>query len=283
VRRTQLLGRLGTALGLAGAVVLSGPVAPIARAAPGCPASQPTFVGGRIEGHTDRHAVNAFIGVNHKDSAGRRVDVNGRPCDQGGSCGPGYAWTEAVNPSLSPGGSTSPTADRSWGRCVGRGVALVTVEIYPKSPSGVTDKSRYGSAAHFNQRVTAGGTNSILLRLPVTYAAAGGNTGAVNGYLRWYGTAVPPRYVTRMRAFPVTNGPVCGVEGFSASADVLATGASGATYYRLDHLAAGQCGAPRQRYVIQADCRTFCGTSVRSLRRYADVVRGRGTRLDLSF
>lgn len=271
-------------LAVTAVALLSGPVVAVTQAAPGCPASRPTFLGGRIQGYPDGRAVNVLIGVNHKDSRGRTVNVDGVPCTSAGSaCPAGYTWTEAVNRTLSPRGSTSPQLDRTWGRCVGRAVVLTTVEVYPKAPNGLTDKVRYGAAGHFNQRLAVGGRNDILLRVPQTYQAGGGNTGAVSGVLTYRGRPVPARYVTRMRAFPATNGAACGVEGFTAAADVLRTGSTGTTYYRLDYLAGGQCGARTQRYVIQADCRTVCGAPVRAVSRYADVARGRATHVDLPF
>ncbi len=284
--RSTRAGRLSGAVAIAFAIVTAGPLAPGAEAvAPGCDAAHPTFIGGPIHGYPDDRALNALIGVDQVNSAGTKVDPNGVPCGQpGSSCCGGYSWCDSVNPTLPPSGSTDPTLDRSWGRCVSSATVQAFLEIYPKNPSGTTDKSRYGAAAHYYQPITVGGNNNAIdLRLPLTYEAGGGNTGYVNGYLTFGGHAIPTQYITRVRAFTTGRGPECGVEGFSAAADQLApSGSLDATYYRVAYLAGGRCGAASQRYSLYIDCTTFCGAGTRTQQRAIDIRQGAGIRVDIA-
>ncbi|HZM80720.1 MAG TPA: hypothetical protein VFC19_33775 [Candidatus Limnocylindrales bacterium] len=258
---------------------LSGP----ARAVAACPSGQPTFLGGTLHGWPDDRALNALIGVDQKDSAGRKVDAMGVPCGQAGSaCCGGYSWCDTTNPDIPPEGSDDPALDRSWGRCVAANVVQAFIEVYPKNQAGVTTKTRYGAAAHYYQPITPRATHNIGLRLPVTFEAGDGNTGGVHGYLTYLGHRIPPENITRVRAFTHGRGPECGVEGFSAAADELGYSASlDATWYEVGFLAAGRCGAATQTYTLYWDC--VCGGVKRTQSRVVDVAKGAYPRVDISF
>lgn len=277
--------KLPTIIGLAVAATMSPvfatagkAVAPTVTAiAPGCDSAHPTFVGGAIYG-SDGRSLNALIGVDHVDSNGVKINADGTPVTGV------YSWTRGINPGFPPEGKADQTGTRTWGRCITAKVREIFVEIYPKDPTGTTNHSRYGGAAHYRQAVTIGANNSILLRLPVTYEAGDGNTGSVNGYITYYGHQVPTQYITRVRAFTTGSGPDCGIEGFKPSATALGpSGSLDATYYRISYLAAGRCGASSQRYSLYIDCSTFCGSTTRTLQRYVDISKGTRPRVDFVF
>lgn len=256
-----------------------------AQVAPGCPTDRPTAIGGAIFGYPDNRSVDAIIGMDLKNSAGQKVDIYGRAITTSG-----YSYVDRVNPTLTAEGSTGPGWDRHWGAasvsadlCVSGAITEGFFEIYPKDPSGTTDKIRYGEASHYYQPITPGGNNQIGLRLPAR-VEVGGNTGYVNGYLSFGGHRIPPGNITRVRAFTHGRGPECGVEGLAASADQLGYSTSlDATYYRIDALAGGRCGAPTQRYTLYIDCTDACGPGTRTASRVIDIATARGIRVDIGF
>ena len=272
---------------LAAAAVLAsvtGPLAPAASAVvPGCDSAHPTRIGGGLYGYPDDRALNALIGVDAHRSDGQQVNRDGAVIDT-----TGYSWVVHVNPELPPEGSSDPRARRDWNdpvlQCVAANVAEVFLEVYPRRPpnGSVTDFTRYGEAAHYRQRVTSNADNQVLLRLPVR-DEQGGNTGYVNGYVTANGGPVTdPARNLRIRAFPLGSGPECGVEGFAASAEQLATSGSGtSTFYRTPPLAGGRCGAATQTYSLQVTW--LQPSSPQRQVRYVDVADGRGLRVDFKF
>lgn len=282
--------RVGSLLGLLAALLVGGPLAPAARAAvaTGCDEAHPTWVGGSIAGYPDNRAVNAQIGVVVTDSSGAPVDTDGTRLGAAGAhfCGL-YSWCEFVNKSIAVTGSTAPGADYDWGACVAANVTAMHAEIYPKISVNWyavrTDFTRYGAAAHYGQAVTKGATNTIPLRLPVTYEAdhASGQTGTIAGYVKYRGKAVAATRITRVRAFSTGKGPQCGIEGFSPGATKMTVQAAG-TYYQVGYLVGGRCGQSNQRYWLSVDC-TCDGVHKRSLSLLVYVARGKVTRQDVSF
>jgi hypothetical protein len=266
-------------------VSIGGPLAPAASAVvPGCDSAHPTRIGGGLYGYPDTRALNALIGVDARNSSGQQLNRDGAVIN-----GPGYSWAVHVNPELPPEGSTDPRARRDWNdpaqQCVAANVYQVYLEVYPRRPpaGSVTDFTRFGEAAHYRQLLTKGADNQILLRLPVR-DEQGGNTGYVNGYITANGGPVPdptnPTTGLRIRAFPLGSGPDCGVEGFAASAEQLATSSSGnATFYRTPPLAAGRCGAATQTYSLKV---TWLKTGELQARQI-DITDGRGIRVDFEF
>jgi hypothetical protein len=268
-------------------VSISGPLAPAASAVvPGCDSAHPTRIGGPLKGYPDNRALNALIGVDAKRWDGQKVNRDGAVITTGG-----YSWVVHVNPELPPQGSTDPGARRDWNdqvlQCVSANVREVFLEVYPREPptGGVTNFTRYGGAAHYRQPITPNADNQILLRLPVR-DEQGGNTGYVNGYITANGGPVPdptnPSTGLRIRAFPRASGPECGVEGFAASAEQLATSGSGtATFYRTPPLAGGRCGAATQEYSLQV---TWLAPNPDQMQcRHVDITDGRGIRVDFVF
>ncbi len=268
-------------------VVVQGPALAVA---PGCPSDHPTAIGGSIYGYPDNYSLNAMIGFDMK-AGSRTVNKDGVPPTT-----PGYGYIDTVNPTLPTTGSGDLGLDRHWGRgdgtaslCVSGTIDSIYLEVYPRSPTGLggvlqTDKSRYGGSAHYRQPITPGANNQIALRLPLS-DDLGGNTGLVNGYLTYNGGPIPAADITRTRAFTLGGGPDCGVEGFSAGADELGLSTSGTrTWYKIDRLAGGRCGAAAQRYSIQIDCGNgFCGAPLVTMSREIDVADGAGVALSYDF
>lgn len=257
-----------------------------------CTPARPSWVGGAIVG-SDGRALNVLIGADMKDAvSGDKVDLDGVPCEwpdggRRGSCCGGYSFCFSPNPSIGAQGSTDAGSSRAWGRCFASNVKSIWFELYPRNEKSKTDKSRYGSAMLHNQAVVSKGITNVLLRLPVTYEAASGNTGTVNGYVTCNGKAIADfpdggSGITRVRAWSRAGSASCGIKGFSASADRKGKSASlDATYYRVSYLAAGQCNAPSQSYTLFMDA--MCGGSKKSLQKTVDVVKGAGLRVDWAF
>lgn len=249
--------------------------------ASGCDAAHPTFIGGTISG-SDGRALNAIIGVDHADATGQKIDANGVACGAAGNeCCAGYSWCVRVNPTIAPEGSTDANLTRTWGRCVTPKVREAFFEMYPKNSAGMTDFARYGEAVHAHQPIAAGATNTIGLRLPTTFDAAGGNTGGIQGYI-WCGSEpAPPAAVTRVRAWSDGVGSDCGIEGFNASATALGTGGSGTTYYKIAYLEGGRCFAPSQEYRFYMD--VTCGGVKQTLKKIVNVKAATYPRVDWQF
>ena len=273
---------------LLGVAVL--PAQPAAAAiAPGCTAARPTFVGGTIVGYPDGRALNVHIGVSvgYRDATGRLIVV----APDGGPADPtlaNYSWIDYLNQFVPATGTTDPAADRTWGMCVAANVRVFYAEAYPKAPgpdllTQRTDKSRYGAAAYYAGTVTPGTRLNVGLREPVTWQAEAGNTGGLQGYITYQGRPVPVANVARIRAFPGPGAP-CGVEGFSAAADQLQGSADGLrTYYKMDYLAGGRCGATYQAYNFQVTCTAVCGAATRVFVRAIKVTKAKWPRFDVTF
>jgi hypothetical protein len=274
---------LMAAVGVAASLAVAAPASamllptPTAATAHGCPSAKPTRLGGQIFGWPDRRSLDVIIGIETKDAAGRTVDLNGAPHAQG------YTYVQRVNPTLPATGSAT-TGTKSWGGiCISPKIVQFFAEAYPKGPDGVTRKVRYGEAARYFLPITAGANNVVDLRLPLRHEL-GGDTGYVNGYLTHLGHRINPALITRVRAFTRYRGTQCGVPGLAASADALGYSRSlDATYYRIDALAAGQCGAATQAYTMFIDCKCGPGGSVITRSRVVSIANGRGVRVDIAF
>ncbi|MCA9581143.1 MAG: hypothetical protein KC416_05070 [Myxococcales bacterium] len=258
----------------------------VAQSPEDCTGAQPSWIGGYIRGSDDR-AINAIVGLDFQNASKVRVDPSGKACGTSGvKCCAGYSACVRTNPSIDPEG-LPPSADRPeletrWGVCVSSLVKDVFIEIYPKNQEGITTHVRYGSAMHHYQPIPAGAETTVNLRLPMTFEADGGNTGSVHGYVTCNGKAVAPEDITRVRAWSESKGPTCGIEGFSASADQKAKSKSmDATFYSLDYLAGGQCGAPDQLYRLYMD--VTCGGGKKTMKKFARVAKGTKPRVDWNF
>lgn len=259
---------------------------PAIAAAPGCTSARPSSIGGAVYGYPDLRSLNVLIGIDLQDINRKKVDRDGNL-----STSPTYLYREKINPDIPPEGSDNRSLTRTWGDpsttgvfCLSAKVKYAYLEMYPQNVSKfpVTTKTRYGSAAHHAQVLTAGARHDITLRLPLRRDFPGGITGYLNGYLSYQGQAIDPTQITRMRAFPRRAGAECGIEGFSANVDAIAKSTSrAATYYRLDHLAGGRCGQPTQLYNIHMDC--TCGGVKRTVVKIVEIASGKGTGLNVSF
>ncbi len=298
-------------------VLLLLPVLPTPALAGGPCAAGQTALGGTLAGQGDGEPLNAMVGVELTDAAtGRAYDVfsDGRVDTAGRPAGRRYSVVDDVNRERTAASAALHT-DRSWGAAGGPGVLCFTtnpriarayLEVYPRRPVDadgdgvvertVTDRSRYGAAAHYRQPVPPGAaTTGVALLLPRNTRS---QTGSVAGTVTYRGRPVPvaapgcgragtPPCVglTTVRAFPLDiDGPACGVEGFSASADVLET-RGGRTSYAVHALAGGRCGARTQSYSIRITCVSWCGAPARTVSpaRRPAVRAGAGTAADVSF
>jgi hypothetical protein len=247
---------------------------------------RPTWIGGTLVGYPDGNALDAHLGVSigYRDSTGKLKIVmpDGSPntSTQGD-----YSFVQHFNSDLPSSGD--PIGDKTWGMCVWGGVTTYFAEVYPKAPVDethnvdiqVTDKSTYGASAFYSGVVTSGETVDLLLRLPHNDV-----TGGVQGYITYQGNPVSASNISKgVRAFP-GPGATCGIEGYSASADELvsATGPT-RTYYKMTHLAGGQCGAPYQRYSFQMTCFTVCGATRKTYVKNIAIVTGTVPRFDVNF
>jgi hypothetical protein len=290
------------------ALLLAALVTPASAQQPGCPPGT-TGLGGSLLDDPRGGPVNALVGIELTDTAtGRAYDVftDGRVDTTGRPAGQRYSVVDDVNRAYDGRslGSSSRRLDRTWGAPRGPGHLCFTsnpritqafVEVYPRRPVDadgdgraertVTDRSRVGAAAHYRQPVPTGGVTTVALRLPER-----STTGFLHGYVTHAGRSVPVAPagcgsscvgITTVRAFPYGSGPDCGIEGFSASADGLDPTAAQGTYYRIDALAGGRCGAPDQSYALRVTCAEACGPGRRVLSADVRVVAGRGTQTDL--
>lgn len=320
--------KLHAVLAAAAVLVSVAPLTGSASAASSVCGPGKTALGGTLQGDPDGAALNATVNVELTNAAAMRaydVYTDGRIDTVGHAPGTRYSYVDHVNPELERRSSWTRHVrrDRTWGAPRDNGVLCFTtnpriteafIEIYPRRPVDdngdgrtdrhVTDRSKYGAAAHYRQPVRAGADNTgIVLRLPQNIPT---KVGFLHGYITYRGRAVPPAApgcgtggrpacngITTVRAFPVsTFGPDCGIEGFSASGDGLDPTARGgaATYYRINALAGGRCGSPSQGYNPRITCVSFCGLNAaggtaRAIGPgYVPQVRsGSGTQADFNF
>jgi hypothetical protein len=251
VKRRRLVGRVGLLLALACGVAPAMTAPAHAAVAAGCTADRPTSIGGTIAawgGKYDNWTVNAGVGIDLVDANGKSVNPDGTVNTRGT-----YGAVDWVNPTLAvPGQATG--GERTWGLsgstgalCVASNVQRVYLEVYPKRPGGITDKTYMGGSQHHAWMLTVGAINTYALRLPVNTS-----TGGYNGYITDHGHKLNLGKQAGQQRLTVrtwSNEGTCGVFGFSAAADQLGPSASrDADYYAVDHLAGGQCGAASQTY-----------------------------------
>ncbi len=160
----------------------------------GCSAPSSTkLVTGTIRG-ADGKLVDAMIGFEVRDAAGRRLDLGG---------GTGYSAIVRVNHCVKASGatrsqtcSTGKVTGYSWALRVPASAASVFLEAYPKSPTstdylvnfrgytgvaaGSTNTDTYGTAYRRSLAVGPSGLGGVAIVLPKK-CAAGGNTGALVG------------------------------------------------------------------------------------------------------
>jgi hypothetical protein len=154
---------------------------------------------------SDARAVNAFIGLDMKDSSNRTVDKNG--CLQTRCKFSGYGLTVHVNSALSSEGSADHTGwVTSWSARIPSNVAHMYIEVYPFAAGtyGHTDEKRYGHVYRRNLNIPY--PARINLRLPLI-CAAGGTTGTITGKATVAGKAVTLKRIATWSMAPDNNGP----------------------------------------------------------------------------
>ena len=163
---TSVMRRLPAAL--AGLALLAGLVAV---ATPASAASK--TVTGDILG-SDGRAVDAFIGIDLQDSAGRALTASGAT---GAS---GYAITMRINQDLDATGSADRTGwTTRWAATVPSNAVKMFVEVYPRNKGqyGTTNDVRYGR--NLRRFGVPYNLSNVHLRLPLQCAAGGGTAAAV--------------------------------------------------------------------------------------------------------
>jgi len=246
-----------------------------------CGGDRSRWLGGDIYGHEDeKRSLNALIGVRQVDESATAIDAAGVPCGEPASdCCGDYSWCFRVNPGIEPTGSREPGLERRWGKCIADAVTQAFIDIAPMDPTDSISWARYGAAAHHDQPVGPEAVD-VLLRLPATFEAAGGNTGGVHGSIRCDGAPAGAGQVIAVRALSDDPGPACGVQGWMDSATALGD-AGGDTYYAIDYLAGGQCNAASQTYRITMD--VDCGGQTRTQEKVVEVTRGERQLVDWDF
>lgn len=255
--------------------------------APGCSSARPTAITGSVfayGGTYNNWTVDVLVGIDLTNASGTKVDVNGHAHSSG------FSYVDTVNKTLAqPGVSSGPdrtiganAADGNGVLCVASSIKYVFFELFPKENTGITSKAYFGGSNDAHMTVNAGKTNTYALRLP-TIHSYGGNTGDVNGYVTYKKHKVNPSNLV-FRVWPFDGGSACGVQGFSAAADNIGYSSSrDATYYLIQSLAGGQCGAKTQRYRIFATCKSVCGSSSVTKIVFIDISNGGRLRADISF
>lgn len=280
--RTLLLLLLGV---IASALTMLRPQLAAAAMAPGCTADRPTYVGGTIYGYPDGRAVYARMGVVIGDSSGHYYLPDGTPM---ASAAP-YSWTQNLNPSVGPDGTTAAVAPdgtpvtRQWGQCV----TAKATRFWVEAGTGYRD-GRYAPTAYYNGIVTPGGVVEQALRLQLTYQAAVadgtpalGDTGGVQGYV-WHAathTYIDASHLS-MDAFPGA-GALCGIRGYAPSAPIGTAANPSRTFYKMGYLVGGQCWAASQSYALWVTCRDVCGAPVKVKIVTIAVVAGHWPRVDI--
>ena len=212
----RLLGLLVAALALAGVLV------------PAASAGTVT-ASGDILG-SDGRAVDAFLGIDLQDAAGRALNADG--CLRSSCGGSGYAITMRLNAGLAATGSADRTGwETHWTAAIPSNAAKVFVEAYPRNAGayGVTNDVRYGRA--LRRLAAPAALANAHLRLPLQ-CAAGGGTGVITGATTIGGVR---HQVTRVSAFSIgaDNNVASPILGFN-----IGTSAANGTF-RIPSLAAG--------------------------------------------
>ena len=279
------IGWLGAALVAVTGITVVGAPAASAAVASGCSASRPTSIGGAFTAYGGRFegwTVDAVVGMDFLNSAGQRVNIDG------GAPGAGYSIMTYLNRGMAePGKATD--GRRHWGDpnvdrplCISSKITTVYLEVYPHNSKDQTSKIYFGGSSDQNRKIRVGQTNTYDLRLPTNYQY-GGNTGNINGYVSYKGRPISASNLV-FRAWSHDAGTVCGVQGFSASAEQIHTSGDGkSTYYVIPNLAGGQCGQSSQLYREIVTCKNVCGASSVAKTVWVSVSKGKQPRQDIHF
>jgi hypothetical protein len=172
-------------IALTSAALLAAPIALAPSAHASCTTTTKVMTG-RIAGEDGRF-VDAMLGFDIMDSAGRHLDGRSGSANYGCAGYHGYGQLLRVNRDLPAAGSTT-SGTKDWKVVLPGNTAFVHIEVYPRAAGdGGTDESRYGHALRRKVRVPYG--QNVNIRLPLV-CAAGGKTGAINGWATQNGVRV---------------------------------------------------------------------------------------------
>lgn len=215
---------------------------------------------GTIQG-ADGRAVGSMLGFDVLDRYGRRIDARPGSSTYGCVYGGGYSTTVRVNFDLPATGSTT-TGTKWWKVTVPTNATHTYIEAYASGPRYAgTDQTRYGNS--MRRKIPVPYPATIHMALPVV-CAAGGTTGAINGYTTYKGVRAKADRVAAWSMGTENNGnnPILGWN-VGASAD------NG--YYKINNLQSGQTytvrisknGVTKQFYNVRVDkCRnTYLGAA----------------------
>jgi hypothetical protein len=204
-------------------------------------------VTGMIAGEDHRY-VDALLGFDFVDSAGRHVDAKPGSATFGCTGVHGYGVTIRVNGSLPATGSTT-SGTKYWSVKVPANVTMAYIEVYPQAAGyGGTNESRYGHA--LRRKMPIPYNKTVLIRLPLI-CSVGGHVGWINGYVSKNGVRVKADRVAAwsMATDNNTASPILGWNIGSAATN---------GYYKIPNLASGQAytvqiwkdGVLRQKYGV---------------------------------
>src|SRR3954470_13215327 len=209
-------------------------------------------IGGVIDG-SDGFAVNALLGLDLKDAAGRTLDRNG--CLQTDCPFTGYGMVVNINqgkngqPKLTAEGSSdTSTATIRWTADVPSNTTAVYLEAYPQDETLHTNEARYGHAMRHNFPVPTNGDVDVHLPL---ICSRGGTTGSISGTATKNGQPLPLKRVVAwsMDQYDRVVTPIVGWNIGTAGADgsfVVPNLASGQKYQVWTTAADAADGTPGQ-------------------------------------
>lgn len=215
---------------------------------------------GTIQG-ADRRYVSSMLGFDALDKYGRKIDARPGSSTYGCVWNGGYSTTVRVNFDLPATGSTT-NGTYYWKVALPTNVTHTFIEAYSSGPRYEgTNHTRYSNS--FRRKITVPYPATIHMMLPMV-CAAGGTTGAINGYTTVKGVRAKADRVAAwsMGADNNYNNPILGWN-VGKSAD------NG--YYKIDSLQSGQVytvrisknGVTKQFYNVRVDkCRnTYLGAA----------------------
>jgi hypothetical protein len=203
-------------LALAVVPVLAAPLVTASPAVAACAPATKTVVGSIIA--QDRRAVDALIGFDVLDSAGRHLGATPGQASFGCTGQRGYGLTLRVNRDLPATGSTT-TGTKSWKITLPSNATHVYIEVYPQAAGyGGTDESRY--AHSMRRKIPVPYNATVNLRLPLI-CSQGGSTGTISGVVTKGGVRVAADRVAAWSMAPDNNvpNPVLGWNVGSAKSD----------------------------------------------------------------
>ena len=209
----------------------------------------------------DRRYVGSMLGFDAIDKYGRKIDARPGSSSYGCVLSGAYSTTVRVNFDLTYAGSTT-TGTYKWSVTLPTNVTHTYIEAYASGERYTgTDQRRYGNS--MRRKIPVPYPATIHIALPLV-CAAGGTTGAINGYTTLKGVRAKADRVAAwsMGTENNANNPILGWN-VGKSAD------NG--YYKIDNLQSGQTytvrisknGVTKQFYNVRVDkCRnTYLGAA----------------------